>query len=76
MWCVCVRALSSNTICRSLSDVCVCQVALHLRPGQEETLLSAAATLPGQQTGSGFVPEQTDQSHLQTLPEETVHEER
>lgn len=58
------------------SDVRLRQVSVHLRPGQEEALLPAAATLPGQQTGSGIVPEQDDQSHLQTLPEETVHEER
>lgn len=67
---------SSSHSCLSSSDVCLCQVPVHLGPGQEETFLPAAATLLGQQTGSGFVPEQDDQSHLQTVPEETVHEER
>lgn len=66
----------SPALCPSASDVCQCQVAVHLRPGQEEAFPPVAATLFGQQTGSGFVPEQDDQSHLQTLPEETVHEER
>lgn len=60
----------------SSADVRLCQVPLHLWPGQEETLLSAAQTLPGKQTGGGILPEQDDQSHLQTLTKETVYEER
>lgn len=64
----------SNLVCAA--DVCLREVALHLRPGQEEALLPSAATLPGQQTGSGLLPEPDDQSHLQTVPEETVFEER
>lgn len=57
------------------ADVCLCQVTVHLRSGQEEAFLPAAAPLPGKQTGSGFLPEPHDQSHLQTLAEEAVHEE-
>ena len=66
----------SVSLCVSPSDVRLCQVAVHLRSGQEETFLPAAATLPGPQTGSGFLSEPDDQSDLQTFSEETVHEER
>lgn len=65
----------SHSLRLPASDVRLRQVPVHLWSGQEEAFLPAAATLPGQQTGSGFVPQQDDQSHLQTLPEETVHEE-
>lgn len=59
----------------SLADVCLCQVSVHLRPGQKETLLPAAATLPVQ-TGSGLFPQPPHQGHLQALTEEAVNEER
>lgn len=64
----------SYILCVSATDVRLRQVAVHLRSGQEETLPPAAAAFPGQQTGSGFFPEPNDQSHLETVAEETVHE--
>lgn len=66
---------SSSSVSVPIADVCLCQVPVHLRPGQEEAFPPAAAALLRKQTGSGFVPEPNDQSHLQTLAEETVHEE-
>lgn len=68
--------IHSHCLCVSAADVCLCQVPVRLRSGQEEAFLPAAATLPGKQAGSGFFPEQDDQSHLQTFTEETVCEER
>lgn len=70
-----VPSLPSFCLSLSLPDVCLRQVSVHLRPGQAETLLPAAAALPVQ-TGSGLLPKPPHQGHLQALTEEAVDEER